>query len=59
MTHSKDVKSEAVAIGAAEPENAVALSDLSYRSKAQWGYSDEFMLACKNELKKNAVYRKS
>jgi len=26
------------------------LSNLAFRSKAHWGYSDEFMAACRDEL---------
>ena len=32
------------------PEDAGALSALAFRSKAHWGYSDEFMRACRAEL---------
>lgn len=34
----------------ARPEDAVALTTIALRSKAHWGYSNEFMQACKNEL---------
>jgi GNAT superfamily N-acetyltransferase len=34
----------------AHPDEAPALSDLAYRSKALWGYSPEFMEACRAEL---------
>ena len=34
----------------AEPGDAVALSDLAYRSKAHWGYTRAFMDACRAEL---------
>lgn len=34
----------------AKPEEAKVLSNLALRSKAYWGYSDEFMEACKAEL---------
>lgn len=37
-------------IRAAQPEEAGALSELALRSKAHWGYSEEFMTACRNEL---------
>ena len=32
------------------PEEAAALSQLAIRSKAHWGYSDEFMNSCRDEL---------
>ena len=32
------------------PEEAGSLSALAFRSKAHWGYSDEFMRACRSEL---------
>lgn len=31
-------------------EDAEALSDLAFRSKAHWGYDDAFMAACRAEL---------
>jgi len=31
-------------------EDAVALTALALRSKAHWGYSDEFIAACRDEL---------
>jgi GNAT superfamily N-acetyltransferase len=34
----------------ARPEEAAALSELALRSKAHWGYSDEFIEACRAEL---------
>src|SRR6266567_3766600 len=34
----------------AKPNEAAALTELCLRSKAAWGYDDEFMLACRNEL---------
>lgn len=34
----------------ARPEEAPVLSDLAFRSKALWGYSPEFMEACRAEL---------
>lgn len=34
----------------AEPAEAETLSSLALRSKAYWGYSSEFMLACRKEL---------
>jgi GNAT superfamily N-acetyltransferase len=38
------------------PEEAGALSDLACRSKAHWGYSDEFMRACRAELSLSPTY---
>ena len=34
----------------ARPEQARQLSDIAFRSKAYWGYSKEFMEACREEL---------
>jgi GNAT superfamily N-acetyltransferase len=34
----------------ARPDEAEQLSDLALRSKAYWGYSDEFIEACRAEL---------
>lgn len=34
----------------AEPEEAHSLGELAMRSKAHWGYSEEFMAACRDEL---------
>tara|TARA_R110002073_G_scaffold30414_8_gene94855 strand:- start:297 stop:785 length:489 start_codon:yes stop_codon:yes gene_type:complete len=34
----------------AEPHESGALTDLAMRSKAYWGYSDEFMETCRAEL---------
>lgn len=34
----------------AEPVEAQPLSELAQRSKAYWGYSSEFMAACRDEL---------
>lgn len=34
----------------AQPQDARTLSRLAIRSKAYWGYSDEFMQACQEEL---------
>jgi GNAT superfamily N-acetyltransferase len=34
----------------AKPEDADKLSDLAFQSKAHWGYSSEFMEACRHEL---------
>jgi N-acetylglutamate synthase-like GNAT family acetyltransferase len=34
----------------AVPDEAALLSDLARRSKEYWGYSDEFMEACRQEL---------
>ncbi|MGG3865283.1 GNAT family N-acetyltransferase, partial [Aneurinibacillus aneurinilyticus] len=35
----------------ASKEDANALSELSFRSKAYWGYNDAFMKACREDLK--------
>ncbi len=37
-------------VRAAAHGEAAALSSLAMRSKAHWGYSDEFMTACREEL---------
>ena len=37
-------------VRAAAHREAAALSSLAMRSKAHWGYSDEFMAACREEL---------
>lgn len=37
-------------IRAAQASEAAALSDLAFRSKAYWGYSPEFMDACRVDL---------
>ncbi len=34
----------------ARAEDAEVLSDLAFRSKAHWGYADDFMEACRDEL---------
>lgn len=34
----------------ARPEDAAALSDVAFRSKAFWGYPPEFMEACREDL---------
>ena len=34
----------------ATPDQAKAISDLAFRSKSYWGYSTEFMEACREEL---------
>ena len=39
-----------VLIRAARLDEAELLTDLAMRSKASWGYSDEFMAACRAEL---------
>jgi GNAT superfamily N-acetyltransferase len=39
-----------ITLRTAKPSEATTLSELALRSKAHWGYSDEFMAACKNEL---------
>ncbi len=37
-------------------QEASELSDLAYRSKAYWGYSDEFMEACRDDLTLSPAY---
>lgn len=39
----------------AVPENAASLSRLACRSKAHWGYSDDFMRAAEDELSVSAA----
>lgn len=39
-----------IIIRTVEPNEYALLSELAYRSKAYWGYSDEFMEACRGEL---------
>jgi GNAT superfamily N-acetyltransferase len=39
-----------VTLRLARPDEAAALSELALRSKAHWGYSDEFIEACRDEL---------
>jgi GNAT superfamily N-acetyltransferase len=40
----------AITIRRADPAEWVALSDLALRSKAHWGYDEEFLDACREEL---------
>lgn len=42
--------SDSSTLRCATPDESQLLSDLAYRSKAVWGYSPEFMAACRNEL---------
>ena len=39
-----------VTLRPARPDEAAALTELVMRSKAHWGYSDEFMESCRQEL---------
>jgi GNAT superfamily N-acetyltransferase len=39
-----------ISLRPARPEEATLLTGLCLRSKAVWGYSDEFMRACRSEL---------
>ena len=39
-----------LAIERAIPSHAQQLSELAFRSKAYWGYSDDFMQDCREEL---------
>src|SRR5215831_3613877 len=43
-------RSNEAAIRHARPEEANTLSDLSFRSKAYWGYDAAFMEACRADL---------
>lgn len=45
-----DANPESYRIRPARPDEAESLSALAIRSKAHWGYSDEFMAACHDEL---------
>jgi len=40
----------------ARPEEAASLSELAFRSKANWGYDPEFLEACRRELTLTAEY---
>jgi predicted N-acetyltransferase YhbS len=42
--------SESLRIREAFPQEAIVLSRLALRSKAHWGYSEEFLDACRSEL---------
>jgi hypothetical protein len=46
---STEQSSEGVATRRARPNEAAVLSELALRSKAYWGYSDEFMEQCRAE----------
>jgi GNAT superfamily N-acetyltransferase len=39
-----------VNLRSANPADAAALSNIAFKSKAHWGYSDDFMAACRDEL---------
>jgi GNAT superfamily N-acetyltransferase len=39
-----------LAIRPARPDEAALLSDLALRSKAHWGYDEQFLAMCKDEL---------
>ena len=45
-----------ILIRAAAPEEAQSLSELALRSKGHWGYDEEFLDACREELSVNAHY---
>lgn len=49
-THLRNTLTEELTIRAATSGDAAALTSLAFRSKAYWGYSLEFMAACKKEL---------
>ncbi len=40
----------------ARPDEAAAISDLALRSKGHWGYSAEFLEACRDELTVSAAW---
>jgi GNAT superfamily N-acetyltransferase len=42
-------------IRAARPDEVSFLSELAFRSKAHWGYSSDFMEACREELSLDAA----
>jgi len=44
------MSSEPIVVRPAAPEEADDLSELAFRSKAHWGYSDQFMEDCRDEL---------
>lgn len=46
---------ERVAVRLAKPSECALLSDLAFRSKAYWGYSTDFMEACREELRIEAL----
>lgn len=39
-----------VVLRPAEPDEATAISALAQRSKAHWGYGQEFLVACRDDL---------
>lgn len=41
---------ESHSIRRANPSDAASLSDLAWRSKAYWGYSQDFLESCRSEL---------
>ncbi|MFP8880585.1 MAG: GNAT family N-acetyltransferase [Myxococcota bacterium] len=43
-------RSSAGVIRAARSDEAALLSEIAFRSKAYWGYSEEFMVSCREEL---------
>lgn len=44
------IASHSTRLRIAAPDEAAHLSDLALRSKAYWGYPDDFLAACKDEL---------
>ncbi len=50
MKEGYDDTSNTVVIRAARSDEASLLSEIALRSKAHWGYSEEFMLSCREEL---------
>lgn len=43
------------AIRRVNQNEAVKISELAFRSKAYWGYSDEFMEACREDLQYSSI----
>ena len=50
-------RSSAGVIRAARSDEAGLLSEIAFRSKAYWGYSEEFMVSCREELTVTAELR--
>lgn len=50
VSNHRSVMNPPFILRAAKPEEANLLSQLAMRSKAHWGYSAEFMQACREEL---------
>jgi len=54
INKGKEMMSNAISFRSALEEDAAFLSELAFRSKGYWGYSDEFMAACVDELSVSA-----